>query len=275
MRKWILPIAAIAISLSLTGCQGTDIFDAERFMAFVREDSILRRSNRSDNPQVIYTSAGSTLTHLRYSRGGDNLVVAEGNSIVTMVGNGSNVVQIPGYKAADWNTDGTRVYAVSTANSIVSMDPDGTNVSAPIFTGTGNITSIDVNPDGSKILITYAPAVNAQIFVMDADGTDATPITGVGSVASDARWSFDGNRIAYTRTVGASVDIYAINPDGTGHVPLANTVETERHPAYMSNGRLFYSRGTAAAQIWEMEGDGTLQQVYQTGSAPLTYPDAN
>ncbi|MBX3097733.1 MAG: hypothetical protein KF812_12825, partial [Fimbriimonadaceae bacterium] len=257
MRGWILSLAATASFIVLTGCAGTDFLDVETFSAFVEDNSIVRKSSTTNSAFQIYTGTSSPF-HLRYSRGGDMLAFAMGTSIVVMLGNGANATEIPGYKAVDFNTDGTRLYAVTNANTIVSMDLDGSNVSAPIFTGVGTgISSIDVNHDGGKILISYAPTGVSQLFVMDSDGTNATPITGVGSIATDGRWSFDSMRIVYTKTIAGNADVYAIDPDGTDDTGLATTAVQERTPSFQTDGRILYSQGTGNAEIYQMEGDGS------------------
>lgn len=57
------------------------------------------------------------------------------------------------------------------------------------------------SPDGNKIAFTANPQGNFNIFLMDPDGTDITPVTTSSSNEADPSWFPDGKSIAYTKEI--------------------------------------------------------------------------
>ena len=78
----------------------------------------------------------------------------------------------------------------------------------------------------SRIAFVKGLDLNVEIFLVNADGSDATSLKArLGAVfpeGGDAmppvRWSADGNRVAFVRADGA---LYVANADGTGLIQLA------------------------------------------------------
>ena len=73
----------------------------------------------------------------------------------------------------------------------------------------------DLSPDGTKIAWSSDRDGDFEIYVMNADGSDATQLTTQGSALSP-RWSPDGERITYAR--GGTIDV--INADGSDLVTV-------------------------------------------------------
>lgn len=57
------------------------------------------------------------------------------------------------------------------------------------------------SPDGNKIAFTANPQGNFDIFLMNPDGTDITPVTTSSSNEADPSWFPDGKSIAYTKEI--------------------------------------------------------------------------
>ncbi len=121
--------------------------------------------------------------------------------------------------------------AFQRGDDIWTMNPDGT---AQV-----NLTNTAVaennpawSPDGTKIAFdrVIGPGFNRQVFVMNADGTGATPVPNT-SGGDDPSWSPDGTQIAYQ---GAGI-VFKINVDGTGKTAL-NGGEAPADPEWSPDG---------------------------------------
>jgi Tol biopolymer transport system component len=122
------------------------------------------------------------------------------DQIYLLNADGSGVTQVTHQEegAGDpaWSPDGTKLAAV-TAEGIVSMNADGTNLRA-IDPGVGDESDFDPawSPDGRRIAFTAGVAeLNTNdVWVMDADGTHARRLA---RFAAQPTWSPDGRTIAF------------------------------------------------------------------------------
>lgn len=98
----------------------------------------------------------------------------------------------------DWSPDGSRITFVRTAPPdwnyyLYLIDPDGSNLSAPLLTSASPISDPEWSPDGSKIAFSYS---GDGIWVINADGSNLTELH-PGPSTEHPTWSPDGSRIAY------------------------------------------------------------------------------
>ena len=76
---------------------------------------------------------------------------------------------------------------------------------------------------GPRIAFISARDGNLEIYVMDADGSNQTPLTaGLGQKNTSPTWSPDGARIAFESTRDRNFEIYVMNADGSGLTNLTN-----------------------------------------------------
>lgn len=87
-------------------------------------------------------------------------------------------------------------------------------------------TAPAVSPDGSKIAFMSSGrgATNWEIWVMDADGSNAQRLTQNGSNEGLPAWSPDGQSIAYASDQGGVWAVWAMNADGSSQRKLFNMV---------------------------------------------------
>jgi Tol biopolymer transport system component len=93
------------------------------------------------------------------------------------------------------------------------------------------------SPDGSRLVFEHTHENNAEIYVVNADGTGGLQnLTSHDAFDGHPTWSPDGSRIAFhTNREGGVFTIYMMNADGSGPVKIishdpANIV----HPAWLS-----------------------------------------
>ena len=201
------------------------------------------------------------------------------------------------------NPGGTETKLVEGSSPAVS--PDGSRVAYVLSRniwvinadGTGNrqlTTDSKFNddpawsPEGTRIAFSAgSPGAfdDADIFVMNADGSGTTNLTNTQSGLSetDPAWSPDGTRIAYTRSTcdpggaGGTVCVFVMNADGTNQQNLTPEVSLPqcpsqpgfRHkgasedPSWSPNGSLIAFKGTticpngSGTDIWVMNANGS------------------
>ncbi len=103
-------------------------------------------------------------------------------------------------------------------------------------------------------LASFAP-LNLDVFIADADGSNARPLLAHPAQDYNASFSADGKWILFTSTRNGVADIYRVHPDGSALQRLTN------HPAFDDQGALspdgkwlaFVSSRSGQADIWLLE----------------------
>ena len=173
---------------------------------------------------------------------------------------------------ASWSPDGNKIAfeyddVKEQLDDIYVMDADGSNVSRLTYNQnlptTGGFTARATvfnrapswSPDGSKIIFNHGEYLYGEtgvsvtekcgIYMMNADGSNQTPLTSGVEVGLSARFSLDGSKIVYssegtTAQQGDGRDaffnerlkIFVMNADGTGRTQLTHNSATECFPSW-------------------------------------------
>src|SRR5439155_14326836 len=208
----------------------------------------------SDNAQIATVGEDGTVSGVGY-----------GHARITATGAGGKTTTADIYVVGEIvvassrafpNTPGKfQLYAVERSNlaQLTKLTPDTTSASDPAFSS-----------DGSRIAYVSQRDGNAEIYVMNADGTGATRVT--NDLQADGRPSFtpDGQALVFhsARTAGKQ-QIWAVNLDGTGLVQLTRD-SINFAPAVSPDGQTiaYVSVRDKNYDIWLMGRDGTNQRQF-------------
>ena len=121
-------------------------------------------------------------------------------------------------------------------------------------------SSPDLSPDGSRIAFASDRSGHSEIWTMSVDGTNARPVTRLGTHARRPRWSPDGRQIAFDGRASASVQTDIFVADAAGGVTrrLTNDVSQDTWASWSANGeRIYYLKFRAGApEIWRVDVSG-------------------
>jgi Tol biopolymer transport system component/PKD repeat protein len=175
--------------------------------------------------------------------------------------------------APSWSPDATRIAFTDGSEVKVVSLIDGR------LTNLTNHPAVDASPawspNGAKIVFQSDRDGRAELYVMNADGSNVVRLTynvGVDPTVPDPDWAPDGSRIVFTCEVqSGNADICRINADGTGLVRLTNGPEAEFEPAWSPDGsRIAFVSGS---QLKLMNADGSGASPIATGSWRPQAPD--
>jgi Tol biopolymer transport system component len=106
----------------------------------------------------------------------------------------------------------------------------------------GKSTSGDVqtpawSPDGRKLAFVSDRDGNAEIYVMNADGSAQENLTRQPANDSHPSWSRDGQKLAFVSRRDGNAEIYVMNADGSGRRNLTRTPSSDLDPVWSPDGR--------------------------------------
>ena len=153
------------------------------------------------------------------------------------------------------------------------------------FTGCNQQTSTSVTdspvtsaqkPGSSSGKITFMSGRdgNMEIYVMNADGSNQTPLTSntVKSVASV--WSPDGSKIAFMSEKDGNLEIYLMNADGSGQTRFTNDEAVDADPTWSPDGsKIAFAHRDDSLEIYVMNADGSNRTRLTENEDVDGYPD--
>ncbi len=139
------------------------------------------------------------------------------------------------------------------------------------------------SPDGKKLVFT-SPCkgmdeiyYDASLYIINADGSNLTPLATVPGGDFDPAWSPDGKSIVFTSLRTGQMEIFIVGLDDPSSIAQitkgASSVEA-RQPAWSPDGtQIVYAvKRFGVYQVWLMNSDGTDQtQIVRSGVAFSDY----
>jgi TolB protein len=163
--------------------------------------------------------------------------------------------------------DGTDIYAVAPLDDAAPRR---------LSVGQGSLNSNPAfSPDGHQIAFTSGRLGHPEVYIMDADGTNAdlltTTIFGDQLYRSDPDWSPDGRRVAFQSQIAGVFQIMAINLRDRSVQALTSEGRNEA-PSWAPDGRhlLFTSTRSGTRQLWVLDTEsGRTRQLTRVGNARM------
>jgi len=176
-----------------------------------------------------------------------------------------------------YSPDGTKIaytrLPVGGKRQIVVVNADGTSPK--------NLSTADKaddfypawSPDGSKIVFVSKRDGDAEIYIMNADGSAQTRLT--TSSGNDLRPTFspDGSLIIFDAARGGNSDVTVMNQDGSSQKALTASKAADYGAVYSADGKkiAFVSERDGNPEIYTMDADGANQtRLTENDSADIS-----
>ena len=114
-----------------------------------------------------------------------------------------------------------------------------------------------------RIVFESDPHGHRDIWIMDADGSNAEALTDDRADDVFPAWSPDGLRVAWSRGVKGVYEIWVMNTDGSDKAQITFNGVRSRVPTWSPDGeRIAFGR---SGDLWVMDADGSDQQQLTSG----------
>lgn len=206
----------------------------------------------SDNPQVASVADDGTVSTVAYGHARITATAPGGRRAVTDVFVQGEIM------LASSRSGRFQLYSAERANLAQlrkAMD-DPAVATEPAF-----------SPDGSRIAFTSTRDGQAEIYVMDADGTGAARLTNSPGADGDASFTADGLAVVYHSQRTAHRQIYVQPITSSDATQLTQEPADNSQPTMSPDGETiaFVSNREGNPHIWIMNKDGTSQHAFTKG----------
>jgi uncharacterized protein YjdB len=203
----------------------------------------------TDNPQVATVGEDGTVSGVGYGRARITANAPGGKTSTADVYVVGEIV-VSSSRAGKF-----QLYAAERANlaQLTRIAPDTSSGTDPAF-----------SPDGARIAYVTSRDGNAEIYVMNADGTEPTRLTTEPQADGRPVFTPDGQAILFHsyRTAGKQ-QVWAVNVDGSGLTQLTRD-SVNSSPAVSPDGQIvaYVSLRNKTYDIWLMSRDGSNQRQF-------------
>jgi Tol biopolymer transport system component/DNA-binding winged helix-turn-helix (wHTH) protein len=136
----------------------------------------------------------------------------------------------------------------------------------------------DFSADGTRITFTSTRSGTEEIWVANADGSEATQMTSMGGAnTSNSRWSRDGRTILFNSRRSGSSDLYVLDVATRSVQRLTGDPSDEYEPRWSRDGNWIYFVSTRSGrpEVWKIPSGGrpAVQVTRQGGAAAFESAD--
>ncbi|HEX7050802.1 MAG TPA: LpqB family beta-propeller domain-containing protein [Longimicrobiales bacterium] len=160
----------------------------------------------------------------------------------------------------DWTSADETVATVDDAGLVTAVRAGGKTV----ITATSGALSGET---AVRVLDQIAFQRDGDIYIMNEDGTGATPLTNGPADDKLPVWSPDGSKLAFASDGGGNSEVYVIGADGTGLVNVSN------HAASYDREAVWSPDGTKLVFVSDRDGNNEIYVVNADGSDLMRLTD--
>jgi Tol biopolymer transport system component/DNA-binding winged helix-turn-helix (wHTH) protein len=182
------------------------------------------------------------------------------------------------YRDLSLTRDASRLVAVqaNAVSSIFVSPPGEMNSASQVRSETGSLSAVAWTPDGRLVFSSRAGGNGADIWVANADGSDAKQLTVGARIGQGVTVTPDGRYIVFSSEATDRFHLWRVDSDGGNLRQLTNGTG-EFFPHVTPDGRwiVYQSELTIDPRLWKVPIDGgTPVQVTATrGAKPAVSPD--
>jgi len=206
----------------------------------------------SDNPSVATVAEDGTVATTGYGHARVTATAPGGRRAVAEVFVQGEIV------VASSRSGRFQLYAAERANlaQLRKVMDDTATATEPAF-----------SPDGSRIAFTSTRDGQPEVYVMDADGTNAQRLTNSPGLDGDPSFSADGQAVVFHSQRTGHRQIYVQPITSSVAVPLTQEPADNSQPSMSPDGEViaFVSNREGNNHIWLMAKDGTNQHPFTRG----------
>src|SRR5438034_5631063 len=259
------PGQGLQVSWTVNVIAGSLKLAATRLALAPGERYTLRASFTDDSGAVLGPASGLTW-------GSDNTQIASVAEDGTITGQGYGHARITG-TAPGGKTAAATVYVLGeivVASSrggkfrLYSIERSNLSQLRPVSADTGQQIDPAFSPDGSRIAFVSNRDGNAEIYAMDADGTNVTRLTSDPQLGGHPVFAPDGQAVLFqSQRAGGKLQVFSMNADGTGVKQLTQD-SVSLAPAISPDGRTiaYVSLRNKHYDIRLMNRDGSNQRQF-------------
>jgi Tol biopolymer transport system component len=182
------------------------------------------------------------------------------------------------YHFPSWSPDGTQLACSRNGNLwIMDVAVEGNTITIAdqrqlTFLDRQDASVPSWSPDGRQIVFAsmlgdargtadYFDPNSAEIYIVNADGTDLHKLTDDAVSDSAPDWSPDGSQIVFASARDGDYEIYVMDADGRNIRPLTDDPASDGSPAWSPDGTqiVFASDRDGNNEIYVMNADGSDQ----------------
>ena len=140
-------------------------------------------------------------------------------------------------------------------------------------------TGPSISPDGSMIAFESTRSGASEVWVCNADGSNAQQLTHFGSLdTGSARWSPDGKLLAFDSRAGGEANVWVVDPRGGVPHKFDTDIHDNSNPSWSHDGAWIYfvnGADTGERRVWKAPSNGGHALPITKGGAtfPLESPD--